>query len=503
MADKDKQKDEAGHAADDKAEKDGPDKPSASAGRQDSAVPGVKRPPHTIDLKADEVKEEKASGKPGDEVKDKKPAGKASAASASESAAKTAGTAAGKGGARAATASGASAASPSASPAGRKEPPQRTTPGQVTGFVTHLAAGLLGGIVGVIGAGYFLPHVPGLGGVSQEYRQGVENRIATLESRLGTVEGSVASGAEQQNIEKRTADIEQRLLATERNWDALKDGSPAMRERIDRLDATLKAMEETAAKGGDVAQTAAIRSQVEEMTGAMDARVATLRSDLDALSQKLSSLPASGEGATAAQAAQLDALKGELDRLQAQARNAGEARGDSAALSIRLAALTRAVEAGKGYAAQLQALREIAPQGVDFGVLETWAVEGAPTRAELLRRFTAARKAALDAAPRAQSGGSLVDQFLDSASSLVRIRRVDGGGDGGPAAVLAEIEAKLREGNLEAAVARAEAEGLPDQSRQALEPWLDRVRARIALDAALSNVSDELARRLAAGGQSR
>lgn len=501
MADKDNQKDEAEKPAEGGAAKAGSDKPSASGSRQKGAVPGVRRPAHTIDLKAEEVKEEKASTGPGGEAKqDRKQEAKPSGAAKSASktgAAKDAAADDGKGAKP--DAAGAKSSGPAAATQGA--PWQRATPAQLAGFVTHLAAGLVGGVVGVVGASYILPHA---GRVSQEFRQDVDSRIAGLESRLGTAESRSAAAASAQELQQRAAALEQRLSGLERQQETLKQAAPAMGGRLDRLEATLKAMEETAAQGGDVAQTAAVRAQVEGMTVDIQSRLSALRADFDSLSARVAALPqdaAGGRGAAAEQASRIDALRQELDALRAETRRTSEAGGGAAALAIQFTALERAAEEGQPFAARLDALRGAAPQGVDLSALDAWAAEGVPPRAELQRRFAGVKKAALHAAPRPDGGASLIDRFMESASSVVRIHRLDGGGEAGPGAALAKMEEHVRTGDLKAATAAADA--LPQPSREAIAPWLEQARARLALDAALADISDALARRLAGGGQSQ
>lgn len=478
MADRDKQKDDAAAGADgDESGKPGArDKASASASARETAVPGVKRPAHTIDLKADEVKEDAASGKAGGDGK-KTESGKDE---------KPAAAGAGKGGAK------------SAPP--RKEPPQRTSPVQVAGFVTHLAAGLIGGVAGVLAAGYGLDKLS-LGapsGVPEEFRQTVNGRLAQLEKWVaegGAREAAGASSA-QAELGERIAGLERRMSGLEEGRQAASGATAALQGRIEKLEATLAALERTASQGGDVAGTAAIRARIGEAVSELEPRLAALRSDMDALSSRVEDLSEAAPegGALAGQAARLEALERGLEAVRDESAGAG-----GAALAIRLNALSRAAGKGEPYAAQLEALKAAAPDDAGLAALDAWASAGAPSLAALQRRFPERAKAALDAAPAADGDGSLVDRFLDSARSVVRVRRADGEA-GGPGAVLSRMESRLREGDLDAAVALAGE--LPAPGREALAPWLDDARARIALDAALASTSDGLARRLA-GAQPR
>ncbi len=98
----------------------------------------------------------------------------------------------------------------------------------------------------------------------------------------------------------------------------------------------------------------------------------------------------------------------------------------SAAIAIAFANLRAAVSDGRPYAAELDIVGTLAAAAGEFGILPAYAETGIPTLPELARAFAAAKDSrACRGRPRAGAGGSLVDNLMASAQSLVKIRRID------------------------------------------------------------------------------
>ena len=73
-----------------------------------------------------------------------------------------------------------------------KGPPPRTSPTELKSFVTHLAAGLLGGLIGVVGLALAWNMIP-LGATNAPDLTPLESRLAKLE--IGTAAGWRRRGA--------------------------------------------------------------------------------------------------------------------------------------------------------------------------------------------------------------------------------------------------------------------------------------------------------------------
>ena len=75
---------------------------------------------------------------------------------------------------------------------GPKKPPPRTSPTELKGFFTHLAAGLLGGLIGVVALALFWNKLPARNAAAPDLTT-IEGRLAKLE--IGTSAGRGHCGA--------------------------------------------------------------------------------------------------------------------------------------------------------------------------------------------------------------------------------------------------------------------------------------------------------------------
>ncbi len=79
---------------------------------------------------------------------------------------------------------------------------------------------------------------------------------------------------------------------------------------------------------------------------------------------------------------------------------------------------------------------------------------------------------------------------MDSARSLVRVRPTGNVAGTGRGAIVARIEAALNGGDLKAA--EAEWDSLDDTAKAASKSWADSLKARIAVNGALADLSSAL-----------
>jgi hypothetical protein len=430
---------------------------------------GVKRPSQTIEGTATEIKAEPA------------PADKASPEPQVET--KSSETA--------------SAAEPAASHGAGAPPPH---PGRVKSFFTHCAAGLVGGLVGVGALALAWSHL--------DLGQGVAPPpdIAALERRLAKLEAaSPNNGA--------VAALESRVAALEVNTRQTPAELVALESRVAQLEASLKALADTASEGGSVASAAAIAQQISEAEQRLDAKIAAalaegkgatapaleqMRSEIVELKAKLGALAEAelGTGGSPDLEPALAALTERIAKLEASlpeivsAIDKESAGAKSAAVAIAFANLRAAVSDGRPYAAELDTIGALAPSVGDLGLLPAYAETGIPTLPELGRSFTTASDNALATAS-STAGGSLVDNLLASAQSLVTIRRIDEAPAAeGPAATLTRAKAALDQGDLAAAV--KEIETLDGAMREAFSAWLGEARAQLGADQTLTRLEGVL-----------
>jgi hypothetical protein len=173
-----------------------------------------------------------------------------------------------------------------------------------------------------------------------------------------------------------------------------------------------------------------------------------------------------------------------------QQKTAETARGTAFALGV--AELDGAARAGRPFAASLAALRRLAPDpatGALLTPLDPLAVQGIATGEQLKRDWpdTARRAKAAQVASEYDGWLGRVMAFLESA---VTIRRIGGGVTGDDAeALLARAGARLDADDLAGAVAILA--DLPEPAAREAKPWLERARARLTAEAALSRLVEQ------------
>jgi hypothetical protein len=384
---------------------------------------------------------------------------------------------------------------------GRKGPPPRTSPSELRGFVTHLAAGLLGGLIGVLALALAWSKLP--------VRPAAAPDVSALEHRLDTLEAAPAPAGNAEAL----GPIEERIkILEERKSEAAPDLSE-LTGRVTSLEETLDALAKSAKDGGSVADAAALDAKLgdieqtlqSKIDSALAAQAAANGGDLEALKGAVAALSAklgalaeaklSGDGTDltselgaldqriATLEAALPALSGAIDR--------GAATAKSGAAAIAFANLRDAVRAGRPYAAELAAVRVLAPEAEDLGVLPAYADTGIATLPELARALQKAAEASLaPPPPPAPAQASFLDSVIASAKSAVTVRRIDASPGAGPGATLAAAETHLNQGELAAAV--KEVDALPEPSRAAFAGWLADAQARLSADAALSQLESAL-----------
>jgi hypothetical protein len=349
-------------------------------------------------------------------------------------------------------------------PANAAEPP-RTRIAAAKSFMTHLVAGLIGGLIGVIAAAL------SSGGVSPD--------VASLEQRVAKLESAPRPAPDDNAI----AAMESRVAGLEDNEKKNAAKLSQLSDRVASLDTSLDSLAKSAEEGGSVADAAAL-------TG-MEKAIAELKAKLNALAEaQLGTADATvsqPELATLTERlkkleAVLPELAGTIDKEATGAK--------SAALAIAFANLRAAVSDGRPYAAELDTITALAPALGDLGVLPAYAEKGIPTVAELARAFAEVSDQAR-AASAAPADGSVVGSVIASAQSLVTIRRIDEAPAGeGAEATLSRAQKALDHDDL--AVAVKEVETLQGKQREAFASWLGEAHARLSAGEALTRLEGAL-----------
>jgi hypothetical protein len=374
-------------------------------------------------------------------------------------------------------------------PTERKGPPPASTIPEMKSFMTHLAAGLLGGLIGVIALAIAWHLIPAGKGESSAELGKIKDRIAKLESTPAPAPDT-----------KALADLDARVKALESRPVETPPDISGLTGRVTQLESAMKTLADAAKEGGSVTDAAAVTQQITEaeqriqanldkaLADQQEANAKTLQamqSSIEDVKAKVAALAEAGPGDQTA----LTALTERVAKLETEINN-GVAGTKSAAAAIAFANLSSAVAEGRPYATELATIKSFVADPGNLGPLPAYADKGIPTVPELTRSFAANRDAALAAAAPAPSG-SLIDRLLASASTLVKVKRVDEAPTGDSAsAVLARAEALLDKGDLAGAAKQIEAlDGAP---REAFNAWLDDAQARLAGDAVLQRLEATL-----------
>lgn len=401
-----------------------------------------------------------------------------------------------------------------------------------TGWVPGM---LLGAAVLVLGAGsavvlreHWLPMVGGAGdGVPEPVAERMQEvtgkldslrgRVNGLSSRVDDLKGQAGSAAKASAVDELRAELDalnQQLAKVEDQiaaGEAAGDGadSAALAQLNDTQDQLAKRLE-SLAKRQD-----ALGNQQEQVAGRLDdvsARFdsATQRLDraadrLDSLRQRMDKLEDS-----AATAEQLTALSERVDGLddklakladvadlkktrQQAAKAARQAAARELGQAMAVVQLQDALRDSEPYAATLEAARkrlpDTAPVADALSTLAKHADSGVPTPDRLLATFRRRAGEAVAVSAGEQKDG-LLTGVLRRLGDVIRVRPVGNQSGSEAGAILARAETKLEGRDLKGAV--AEVESLSGPPAETMAPWLDRVRARMAADAAIETLRSEI-----------
>ncbi len=376
--------------------KDDPSKVAGGAGKPSPSSADPKRPHAVIDLKATEVvvnktpEQAKPSDPPkADAAKDQKAAATAGATGAA------AGAAAGTTGPASAAASktadpkaAASAAKPAetAKPASPGPAPAPISAKRSGGFVSHLAAGVIGGALALVGgqaAGPLLgldftgtPQPPPdlvkrLAALEQTQAQrtatpssaGDAQKLAAAESRLAKLEETAAALARQQTaVAADTKALDDKIAAI--------NGTDNAGTRLAKLEADLKSLVDAAnndpKNAGRLPQLAQLTAKIGEMETALVTRTTTVRREIgQELDQRFAQTAEQAESARSRLAARtqtleqslksvsdeagairtaVDALKSDIDNKFKQAAKPADVQSAVAPITTKLAAIEQSVQ---------------------------------------------------------------------------------------------------------------------------------------------------------------
>ncbi|MEO1749110.1 MAG: mitofilin family membrane protein, partial [Pseudomonadota bacterium] len=158
------------------------------------------------------------------------------------------------------------------------------------------------------------------------------------------------------------------------------------------------------------------------------------------------------------------------------------------ARAFAASSLKSAVDRGGAFGTELEAFATVAEDGDNEAVmtLRNFASGGVPTLSQLVDAYPAVANAIIASERSLNEDAGIGQRLLNNMQGLVSVRPVDEQVGDTPTAVSTRIGARLREGDLSAAL--DEWEALPGSAKAASQSFVDQVRARQTVDGLLSNI---------------
>jgi hypothetical protein len=250
-----------------------------------------------------------------------------------------------------------------------------------------------------------------------------------------------------------------RLAAAEAETKALDNTLAALNRRLDDIAVTARSAQARADSASAAAEASKNTAQGGVQHSDIDAlanRVAALEHRMTTLSDDVSHRPASAD-----------------DR--------------AARLAVAAEALRAAVERGVPYAPELGAVKSFSVDTSTLTPLEPFAASGvtqAQTLAQELAALTPALARTSGAAP---NENTFLGRLQANAEKVIRVTPVDAPRGDDPGAVLTRADAAASRGDIGNAL--TELSHLPDATRSAAEPWIQKAQAREAAIAASRRIA--------------
>ena len=349
-----------------------------------------------------------------------------------------------------------------------------------------LLAGAVGGIVvSALGLGAGYSFMTSKADVSE-----TENRLGALEAQARQTNDAL--GAEANRESAAVAALEKRIAALEASA-----GASNMAD-LDKRVTVLEAASAGNSAAGDATQRLA--AQAKDLRADVDAE----KGQLPDLSARLAKLESDAPKATAAGsdlaalAARIDKIEGALAAPKSETRVTPEqpaAADNATTIAIIAEVAEERLRSGAAFAPELAAMQRLGVDAAALAPLEA-VVNGAPTNSALAASFDAVAPHVLAATSQPDTG-SVTDRFLAHLHNLVKVRELNETAGDDPQALVSQIEAGSRRGDIGAALASFDK--LPEAARKAAGDWPTLARARQAAETALQSIREAAVGRLASG----
>jgi hypothetical protein len=348
------------------------------------------------------------------------------------------------------------------------------------GGFSGLAAGLVGGLIALAGAGGLqyaglLPS-PGSGTGDSTAIAGLQTDIAALKEQIA----GFSSGGDVEGIRQSLGETASRV-----------DG---LSTALDQAKTDLAGLK-SAVESGGAGENAGLQA-LQDKIASMEKLMATLGqagagaapAEMTAIGEKLAAVETAVDAATTAASAnegRLGAVEQGLQTLEQNVTSLAGKIDDQAsqpkvALAIAASGLKAAVEAGGSFVAEVETFAAVAPNAPELAELRSVAEKGVPSRDEIAAQAPAAITAMIDAGRTVDENAGYFERLLSSAKSLVKVRPVGPVGGAGVPETVARLEAALGSGDYDKAV--AEYGTLPEAPKAAGHAFMEQVRARLAAE---------------------
>lgn len=366
----------------------------------------------------------------------------------------------------------AGAARPEPASASRAPSPAPAEAPRKRSGVSLVAAGLIGGVIAIAGAGALqfagvLP-APSAGGVDIS---GLEQEIAELRAQIAARPDDGGASDAIAAATARIGELDGALGALRTEIEAVKDSIAsggagdeaalqAFQTRVGELEQAVSALREAAPESGETDALAARVDGIESIARTASEAAAAAASAASAASDKIAALETR--------------LAGVDERLEQQAQN------PRIALAIAAAGLKSAIDRGAPFMTELETYAAIAPDAPEIAALRELAAAGVPTRAQIAARAPDAVTRMIDAAAPVDPDAGFFARLVASFQTVVKVRpvgEVEGEGVGPTAA---RIEAAVQANDYDRAL--SEYETLPDIAKAAGADFIADLRARQTAD---------------------
>ncbi|UCI20384.1 COG4223 family protein [Mesorhizobium sp. B2-1-8] len=331
------------------------------------------------------------------------------------------------------------------------------------GGLNGIAAGIIGGVIALVGAGglQFAGLLGEPGSAAGASLDGVNGEIASLKSEIADMREAGNNNGASAKVDGLSSALDQVKSDVAALKSAVEQGGAGDNAGLAALGDKVKQIETTVATLGKAGSAAPV--------------------DLGPLNEKMAALDAlvksTGEAAKA-QEGRLSALEQSVSQLSGKVD--AQASQPKIALAIAASALKSALDRGAPFSAELDTLAAISPDAPQLATLRPYAEKGVPTRTEIASQMDAAANAMVAAATPGDQNAGFLQNLMSSAESLVKVRPIGAVEGAGAPETVARMEVAVTQGDY--AKALSEYDKLPQAVKAAGADFAGKLKARIEVE---------------------